>query len=254
MIVDTHCHVGVNWFEPVESLLFQMDSNGVDKSVLIQHRGTYDNSYILNCVTRFPTRFVAIVLVDSVKQESLSRLEKAVKLGAKGVRLEPGDSDLLWEKAAQMNLVVSCQGEVSELATDMFRDKIKGLPSLKIVLEHLGGANKDEPYPYNFFAKMVKLSDLDNVYLKVPGLGEIVSRPDILEKDFQLKDTPPFIEMAIEAFGTNHLMWGSDFPPVSNREGYRNAKDAITNHKALKSDLDVAYIMGRTALNVFEFD
>ena len=251
--VDTHCHVGLNWFEPVESLLFQMDSNGVDKAVLIQHRGSYDNSYILDCVTRFPARFVAIVLVDSVKQESLNQLEEAVKLGATGVRLEPGDSNLIWEKAAQMDLVVSCQGEVTEFGTDIFRDKIKELPSLKIVLEHLGGVNKNEPYPYNSFAKMVKLADLENVYLKVPGLGEIASRPRILEKDFQLKDVPPFIEMSIEAFGTNHLMWGSDFPAVSNREGYRNAKETIANHKALKSDFDVASVMGRTALDVFKF-
>ena len=37
-IVDTHCHAGVNWFEPVELLLAQMNANGVDKGALIQHR------------------------------------------------------------------------------------------------------------------------------------------------------------------------------------------------------------------------
>ena len=29
--------------------------------------------------------------------------------------------------------------------------------------------------------------------------------------------------MAVEAFGGDRLMWGSDFPPSANREGYRNA-------------------------------
>ena len=29
--------------------------------------------------------------------------------------------------------------------------------------------------------------------------------------------------MAIEAFGANRLMWGSDFPPSTGHEGYDNA-------------------------------
>ena len=36
VIVDTHCHVSPYWYEPVETLLHQMNSNGVDKAVLIQ--------------------------------------------------------------------------------------------------------------------------------------------------------------------------------------------------------------------------
>ena len=30
VIVDTHCHVSPYWYEPVETLLHQMNSNGVD--------------------------------------------------------------------------------------------------------------------------------------------------------------------------------------------------------------------------------
>jgi L-fuconolactonase len=41
--VDTHCHVSLSRFEPVETLLFQMDTYGVDKAVLVQHGGEYDN-------------------------------------------------------------------------------------------------------------------------------------------------------------------------------------------------------------------
>ena len=35
-VVDTHTHAGVNWFEPVEMLLYQMTLNQVDHAVLIQ--------------------------------------------------------------------------------------------------------------------------------------------------------------------------------------------------------------------------
>ena len=53
-IVDTHCHAGVNWFEPVELLLAQMNANGVDKAALIQHRGTFDNGYLFECAPALP--------------------------------------------------------------------------------------------------------------------------------------------------------------------------------------------------------
>ena len=64
LIVDSHCHAGTSWFEPIESLLFQMDRNDVDKGVLIQHRGVYDNAYLLDCVRRFPGRFTVAAMVD----------------------------------------------------------------------------------------------------------------------------------------------------------------------------------------------
>ena len=46
VIVDTHCHVSPYWYKPVETLLHQMNSNGVDKAVLIQlgQVRIYDNS------------------------------------------------------------------------------------------------------------------------------------------------------------------------------------------------------------------
>ena len=62
-IVDTHCHAGHNWFEPVELLLYQMNANGVDKAVLIQHGGVFDNTYLLECARRFPRRFAVVGMV-----------------------------------------------------------------------------------------------------------------------------------------------------------------------------------------------
>ena len=37
MIIDTHCHAGINWFEPLEMLLAQMELNNVQRAALIQH-------------------------------------------------------------------------------------------------------------------------------------------------------------------------------------------------------------------------
>jgi hypothetical protein len=39
VIVDAHGHASLDWYEPIETLLFEMDRHGVDQAVLIQING-----------------------------------------------------------------------------------------------------------------------------------------------------------------------------------------------------------------------
>ncbi len=100
---------------------------------------------------------------------------------------------------------------------------------------------------------MLRLCRLDNVILKVPGLGELVPRASTA-----LRDGPTFggaaaalLEAAIAAFGAPRLMWGSDFPVVSSREGYGNAlalvRQCLLDHPAPVRET----ILGGTARRVF---
>jgi len=59
------------------------------------------------------------------------------------------------------------------------------------------------------------------------------------------------LEQAYQAFGPRRLMWGSDYPPVSGREGYRNALHLTMEQFAGKSTADRDEIFGGTALRVF---
>ena len=72
VIVDTHCHASPYWFEPIEILLDEMTRNHVDKAVLIQARGFFDNSYLIECKRRFPGRFAVVVIVDTDAQDAPS--------------------------------------------------------------------------------------------------------------------------------------------------------------------------------------
>ena len=89
-IVDTHTHAGINWFEPVELLIHQMNLNDVEKAVLVQHglpqTGGYDHTYLFECVERFPGRFAVVVIVDVTKPDALDRLEGYASQGAVGGR------------------------------------------------------------------------------------------------------------------------------------------------------------------------
>ncbi|MCH7786517.1 MAG: amidohydrolase family protein [Chloroflexi bacterium] len=74
-----------------------------------------------------------------------------------------------------------------------------------------------------------------------------------MEPGFSFDFTPPLIEMAYDAFGSRRMMWGSDYPPVSGREGYRNALNGVKDYPALGNPADNEWVMGKTALSVFKF-
>ena len=58
---------------------------------------------------------------------------------------------------------------------------------------------------------------------------------------------------AYDAFGASRMMWGSDFPPVAGREGYRNALQWTVEHVLCHSEADKESIFGKTALSLFKF-
>jgi L-fuconolactonase len=259
IIVDTHCHALPHWFEPVEMLLHQMNANGVDKAALIQVRGQFDNHYIMECVRRFPGRFSAVVIVDTDKPDAPEILARWASEGAAGMRLgpttqSPGDDSLaIWRKAAELGLPVGCLGSSEGFTSPHFERVIKECSSLPIIIEHLGGIGRDEAPPYPTFRKILALSQYPNTYIKVHGLGEICHRPLPFPVPMRFQHIPPFMEMAYDAFGASRMMWGSDFPPVAGREGYRNALQWTMEHIPFRSEEDKAWIFGKTALSLFKF-
>ena len=139
MIIDTHCHAGENWFEPVELLLRQMELNGVSRAVLVQHGGFYDNNYLLDAAAKHPGRFSIVVLVDEGSPSASDDLQMWSERGAGGVRLRPNSPFEIWRKAAKIDMVVSCSAEALDPVT--FSEVISDLPStMPVVLEHFMGA------------------------------------------------------------------------------------------------------------------
>jgi L-fuconolactonase len=259
ILVDSHCHALPHWFEPVEVLLHQMDANGVEKATLVQVRGQFDNRYLIECVRRFPARFCALVVVDTDMPDAPETLARWVGEGAVGLRLEPtvrspGSEPLaIWRQAAELGIPVSVFGSPDEFTLPEFEQIVAELPNLPIIIEHLGRIGRRELPPYAAFRKILALARYPNTYIKVHGLGEICPRPYPFPQPMRFENVPPFMEMAYEAFGAGRIMWGSDFPPVAGREGYRNALRWTMDHIPFRNDADKEWVFGKTALSLFEF-
>jgi L-fuconolactonase len=259
-VIDSHCHVSPVWYEPVEVLLFQMERNGVDHAVLIQMMGQANNDYQFECVRRHPGRFANVVIVDTNRPDAPQALERLAAQGASGVRFNattrsPGSDPLaIWRAAARLGLSISCGGSASAFASDDFARLIQEVPQVPIVVEHLGSVNHPvaDLSEEEARRKVFGLARFSNVYLKIHGLGEFAPRALPVTEPFPFKTPiPPLLEQAYDAFGAGRMMWGSDYPPVSGREGYGNALRLTMEQLATKSQADRDQIFGGTALTVF---
>jgi L-fuconolactonase len=259
ILVDAHCHALLQWFEPVEVLLHQMDANGVEKATLVQVGGEFDNGYLLECVGRFPSRFCAVVGVAAAEPDAPETLERWIDQGAVGVRLGPavrspgGDPLAIWHKAEELGIPVSVFGSADEFAAPEFGELLAALPNLPIIIEHLGRIGRHKTAPHLTFRKILALARYPNAFIKVHGLGEICPRPIPFPQPMRFPQIPPFMEQAYEAFGAGRMMWGSDFPPVAGREGYRNALRWTMEHIPFRDEGEREWIFGRTALSLFTF-
>ncbi len=262
MIVDSHVHSNLHIYEPVEIVLAQMDLNSVSKTVLVQSTTTTDNSYLIESDLRFPGKFSVVCRVDVDDPRANEALELNRKSGVNGLRLRnfqrsPGsDPFAIWRNAEKLGFSASVGGPPDIFASSEFQNLVEQVPDLKIVMEHLGGMGEFAlgdhiqrfGHPYNEFKKILTLAKYPNIYMKIHGMGEICPPP------YPYVDIPPLVEMAYATFGPERLMWGSDFPPVSLREGYRNALRFTMDQMNYCNGTDLEWIFGKTALSVYSFD
>lgn len=259
MIIDSHCHVSDVWYEPVETLLHEMDRNGVDKAVLVQLLGQFNNEYQQQCFARYPDRFRSVVGIDAEADDAVDTLYRLADQGAVGVRLRPearspgSDPLAIWRSAQERGLAISCVGSMAMFLAPKFAAILQELDAAPVVLEHLGGIARPDSCENK--PGIMDLARFDNVYLKIPGLGQLTPRARIFNARQRplSDDAGEWLLEAVKNFGADRLMWGSDFPPVAAREGYGNAlrwsRDALSHLK--ESDIDKLY--GNVALRVFGF-
>ena len=261
-IIDAHCHASPIWYEPVEALLFQMDRNGVERAVLTQLLGQFDNGYQTEAIARFPGRFAQVGAIDPSAPDAAERIAQGAARGMAGLRLRadarsPGANPLaVWRSAAQAGLAVSCAGSAAGFLTADFVELAAALPQMPFVLEHLAGwVRPDCDRAPATWQGILTLAHLPNVMVKVPGLGQIAPRPvgmtlpasgPVLDE----KQGAILLEL-LSAFGADRLMWGSDFPLASSREGYGNALNWTREIFAARPAEEINAIFGGNADRIF---
>ncbi len=143
MIVDAYCHCGVSKYQPVEEVLAAMDRAGVDRAMLCQHLGEYDNRYLAEVVERYPSRFTATCLVDPESAPALHNLRHWHSTGCfRGLRilsltLEKNFDLCLEATSLGMNLVLYAPDGIAKAVDPLRRLASQGSAG-HVVIPHLG--------------------------------------------------------------------------------------------------------------------
>ncbi len=249
-IVDTHVHVGLGQYVQVDELLRQMDNYGVGNAVLVQYRrglypvGNTDNFYIAECIRKYPRRLAAVGIVDWTKRDGPERLEYWVnKHGIQGLRLDgdaisPGqEKHAIWNKAAQLGIVISVSGRLDSLS------EIAGLfPNLRLHVEHTGTPSVNGDL-------LLNLARFRNVFVKFTVRG----LKGISKQQYPHQDAHLFLKRVYEEFGARRIMWGSNYPPVLEDEGYEKTLLFLGKEVPWLSAEEKEWILGRTALEMWRF-
>ncbi|MFF4905325.1 amidohydrolase family protein [Streptomyces sp. NPDC001260] len=120
------------------------------------------------------------------------------------------------------------------------------LPRLTFVLDHLGkppiASGALEPWATD----LRTLAALPNTVAKLSGL---VTEAD--SADWTLDDLRPYVETALEAFGPDRLMFGSDWPVCTLAATYGEVVEATRRLIAGLGESERTRIMGDTATRVY---
>jgi predicted TIM-barrel fold metal-dependent hydrolase len=281
-VIDTHMHV---WsldtarypFQPpeptyrlpkedgsVEVYLEEMKAGGVDLAVLVQERASgWNNSYISDCVRRYPKLFVGHGLINPRDPNNASVLEREVKHnGLAGMRLSPiyhppnrypNDQWLnapynypLWKKAEEIGAVFNVFIAPAQLP--QLEDMVRRYPRVKVVVDHLGRPDILPGAPWVENDYLLKLARYPNVSVKFTELYTASKT-----KQYPYKDVHPFGQMVYEKFGPRRLLFGTGMVGVTRRIPLADELRLIREDIPFFADRDKEWILGRNAANIWKW-
>lgn len=249
-IVDAGCDV------PASLAVTYLDDHGVDRGVLVQPVDSGgDNSYVADSAAEQPERFAAVCVVDPRTADAADRLAYWVEeRGCRGLRLRPripqetavfGDASTfsLWEYAARRKLAVNLLAGPEHLKTvESIAERFPGVP---ILLDHMAHPSLEEGVDGASFQQLLRLAGYPRVFVKLSGLyhfaGDVVSPLSCID----------LIRALCDRFGPERLIWGSDFPHVLLKSGYRRSLQWIERELTWIGADHLRLILGGNAMQLY---
>lgn len=285
LVVDTHMHVWPNdsrrypcahpyqpdFKEPphkgtLEMLIDDMDQHGCTHAVLVQviYHG-WDNSYVADCVKRYPERLKAHGLINPADPKVADKLAYWMKeRGLHGMRFSPiyyqngnhgGDGWLdapethqLWKKAAELGAVFNffiAPPQLPKLAK-----MAAAHPDVRVIVDHLGRVDLKSADSDADLRLLLDMARHRNVWVKVSELNAVSK-----SGKYPYADAFPYVKRVYEVFGPDRLLFGTGFPGDS-RAAYQRPTlpqeiDIIRKEIPFFTAEDREKILGRNAAKLW---
>jgi L-fuconolactonase len=121
------------------------------------------------------------------------------------------------------------------------------VPQVKFVIDHLAGPSikSGELAPWSDLISEVATAR--NVFCKLSGMVTLAEHREWKQEQFQ-----PYVDVALEAFGPDRLMYGSDWPVCLLAADYQKTHDVLANCLASQTAEVQSKIFGLNAARFYD--
>ncbi len=245
-------------FEP-DDLKPELDGEAIDKTILVQAADSLEETNaMLDRARRHPWIAAVVGWIPLIDPDAAARALEgyADEARLRGIRHllhdEPDPHWVLQSSVTKSLGLLAMRGLVFEVPaawpnhlTDV--PKIAGrLPNLTIVLDHLAKPPIRDRRWEPWAEQLAAAASHPRVHAKFSGL--------VTEADHQgwtAGDLKPYIEWALECFGVDRLMWGSDWPVCMQAGSLGAVHRASLEALEGRSQDDVDALFGGVATDVY---
>jgi L-fuconolactonase len=246
-----------------EDLAPLIERAGIDRTILVQTTSSLDETREFLATASATAFIVGVVgwvdLTDPVVGDTIAELA-AGEGGSRlvGIRHQVQDEpDPRWLLRPDVNRGIAAVGRAGLVYDLLVRPRelpaaletVRAHPGISFVIDHLAKpsikAGELEPW----LSLMRPFGALDNVTCKVSGL---VTEADW--RSWRVDDLRPFVDAAIEIFGPDRLMFGSDWPVCLLAATYQEVVEAARSATSGLSADEHGQVFGETACRVYGLD
>lgn len=123
---------------------------------------------------------------------------------------------------------------------------VKHFPNQRFVVDHIGKPKISLGLDVNWVANIAQLSKQENVYCKISGLVTETENWNWTSSEFC-----PFIDVVVNAFGVDRILYGSDWPVCYLAAEYEQVLAIVSSYFKEYSEDDINKIMGDNAIKFY---
>jgi len=275
-VIDTHIHLydptrpeGLPWPPESDEVLYRpvlpahfdqvASENGITATVIVEaSKWVADNQWVLDLTKHAPERYIGLVgsleIGTTGFENDLQTLSKDPRYVGIRMRERPGGADFFTEAVwRDLKLLADLDQTLDVLMFQFSLQDIhrvaEKLPHLKILINHVAGANIDGQSVDPTWLRDLRLAaSHPNVHCKVSGLfQQSHQRPSPKETAFYR----PVLDALWETFGPDRLIYGSNWPVSDHGGTYGEYKHVVMEYFSPKGKEAMEKLLYRNALEFY---
>ena len=123
---------------------------------------------------------------------------------------------------------------------------VNKFPAQKFIIDHCAKPSIKNNRISEWKKGMIEMAKNENVFCKVSGLITEAKWNDWNEKDFY-----PYLDVVFDSFGTNRILFGSDWPVMLLSGTYSKWKNLLKNYLLQFSDEEKQKVFGKNAIKFY---